>query len=93
MATPKRPPPKKKPKDRYTPMSKLHVLLAKAFPERRTSRYDVFDIEWLAIKLKVTDEGVYTWLRANALTMKRARQIVALRECRIELEDLLPFVV
>ena len=75
------------------PMGKLHVLLTKAFPEHRTASYDVLDIAWLASKLKVTDEGIYKWLRDDQLpSLARARAIVAIRGCRIELDDLLPFV-
>lgn len=92
MATSKKPAPKKQQRGRYEPMSKLHLLLAKAFPEHRTAKYDVLDIEWLAAKMAVTDEGVYTWLRAGVLPMKRARQMVKIKGCRIQLEDLLPFV-
>lgn len=87
--SPKKPPAKR---DRHEPLSKLHILIAKAFPEHRTAKYDVLDIEWLASKMGVSDEGVYTWLRANSLPMKRARQIVKIKGCRIDLEALLPFV-
>lgn len=98
MATPKKsakkPPPKKKaaPKRSYEPMSPLHILLTKAFPEHRTASYDVLDIKWLAGKMECTDEGVYTWLRDNCLPMKRARALVAIRGCRIKLDEILPFV-
>lgn len=80
------------PRGRFEPMSKLHILLAKAFPEHRTAKYDVLDIDWLAGKLGVTDEGVYTWLRQGVLPMKRARQIVKIKGCRVTLDDILPFV-
>lgn len=74
------------------PMGKLHVLLAKAFPEHRTATYDVLDIEWLAGKMKVTEESIYNWLRNDAIPFVRAEQLVKIRGCRIELEDLLPYI-
>jgi len=75
------------------PMGKLHVLIANAFPEHRTASYDVLDIAWLAKKLKVTDEAIYKWLRDDQLpSLARARAIVAIRGCRIKLDELLPFV-
>lgn len=75
------------------PMGKLHILFAKAFPEHRTKDYDVFNVEWLATKLEMTEEGIYKWLRDDRIPLKRARQIVKIRGCRIELEDLMPYVV
>lgn len=74
------------------PMGKLHILLARAFPEHRTASYNVLDIPWLANKLKVTDEAVYTWLRNDELPFGRAEQISKIRGCRITLADLLPYV-
>jgi len=89
MASPK----KSVSKGRWTkPMGELHILLANAFPEARTAKYDVLDVEWLAKKLKVTDEGVYTWLRNNALPFKRAEQIVGIDGCRKKLKDFLPYI-
>jgi len=75
------------------PKGKLHVLLARAFPEHRTATYDLFDIAWLAQKLKVTDEAVYVWLRNDKLpSLARARDILKIRGCRVDIDDLLPFV-
>lgn len=96
MATPK----KKKPTPRkllnpnrvYKPMGGLHVLLAKAFPDKRTAGYDVFDVKWLARQLDITEEGIYSYLRQNTLPFKRAEQIAELPECKKRLQDFLPFV-
>lgn len=73
-------------------MGDLHVLLTKAFPKRRTQSYAVLDVAWLARKLKVTDEGVYTWLRENKLPYKRALAITEIDECNIDIKKLMPFV-
>lgn len=70
----------------------LQALLAKAFPEHRTSDYDVFDVTWLAKKLKCSDEGIYKWFREGHLPYRRAVQIAELRGCRKKLKDILPFV-
>lgn len=77
----------------YGVLSELHVVLAKAFPSWRTADYSVFDVAKLAKNLKMTEEGVRKWLRANELpTMERARQIVKIKDCRCQLKTLLPFV-
>lgn len=81
-------------KNRWSkPKGKVHALLARAFPEHRTKDYDVFNVEWLATKLEMTEEGIYKWLREDRLPLKRARQIVKIRGCRISLDDLMPYVV
>lgn len=83
----------KKRKGRWSaPMGELHILLARAFPKRRTQSYAVLDVAWLAKKLKVTDEGVYTWLRENKLPYKRAQAICEIEECTIDIKKLMPFV-
>lgn len=74
------------------PMGKLHVLLAKAFPEHRTATYDVLDIEWLSKKLKITEESIYNWLRNDSIPFVRAEQIVAIRGCRVKLDAFLPYI-
>lgn len=81
-----------KTKGRFRPMSDLHVLLARAFPEHRTADYDVFDVAWLAKKLKITEQGVYRWLRDNELPASRAKQIVKIKGCRKKLSDFLPYM-
>lgn len=78
---------------RWKPLGTLHVLLGDAFPDRRTDDHEVLDVAWLAKKLKMSEEGIYKWLRQNRLTIARARQIVALKECDRELDDFLPFIV
>lgn len=97
MATPKKKaaPSKRRidnPKRIYKPMGGLHVLLAQSFPEKRTAGYDVFDVEWLAQQLEMTEEGVYSYLRQNALPFRRAEQITEIEGCRKRLKDFLPFV-
>lgn len=71
----------------------LQGLFAKAFPEHRTADYDVFDITWLAKKLKMkSTEGIYKWFREGHMPYKRAAQIADIPGCRIKLADLLPYV-
>lgn len=74
------------------PMGKLHVLLANSFPTKRTAAYSVLNIEWLAEKLGMSEEGVYKWLREDRIPFKRAKQIAKMRECTAEFEDFLPFI-
>ncbi len=74
------------------PMSDLHILVSKCFPEHRTQTHDVVDITWLAKKLKMSREGFYKYLRANAMPVARVRQLVALPGCRKKFADFTDFL-
>lgn len=70
----------------------LHKLLSEAFPRKRTSERDKFDVLWLAGKLGKTDKAVYHWFTANKLPFACARDICKLPGCKIKLEKLIPFI-
>ncbi len=78
--------------ERYTSLGGLHTLLTEAFPTRKRKPYNVFDVQWLATRLGVTNKAIYYWFRVDSLPMKRAREIAAIRGCMIDLEQMLPFV-
>jgi len=70
----------------------LYKVLFKAFPGRRTLQEEVFDVKWLAEKLSISTESIYKWIRADKLPLRRAREILKLKGCRVTLEDFFPHV-
>lgn len=91
--------PREQETQRPTPFGDLYQLLERIFPEHRSSRDHVLDVKRLASEINLTSEGVYKWLRADRLPMKRARKLIELankgrseNDLIADLSDFLPFV-
>jgi hypothetical protein len=69
----------------------LYDLLRNRFPEHRTDT-GRFDVPRFADDLKMSNEGVYKWLRANKITPDGAKNVVAMSKGRATLEDFHKFV-
>ncbi len=80
-----------KKKTAKTPKISLHAVLTKAFPDHLTVKHQVLDIEWLAKKLKITSEAIYTWFRDDKIPFARATAVCKIAGCQIELDVLLPY--
>lgn len=73
-------------------MGRLHSLLTETFPTKKNEAGEFISVAWLAGKLGMSSEGLYKYLREDALPAKRVRQIVALKGCTKEFEDFIDFI-